>query len=194
MSEDDDQSRRRWFREEVLPLEPELRAYARRFVVPGEADVEDLVHEVFVRAIATQNWREVQHPRVFAMRILRNLAYDALRRRKIVAIDTVADLEALGIIDGQPGPEAALASREELKELQALVEGLPTMCRRVFTLRKVYDLSPAEIAEQLGISVSTVEKHLAKGLRICAEKLARTKRRTAGRETKGPWRKNDNAS
>lgn len=42
--------RRAWFRREILPLEPHLRAYARRFCRRGEAEVEDLVHEVFARA------------------------------------------------------------------------------------------------------------------------------------------------
>jgi DNA-binding transcriptional ArsR family regulator len=41
----------------------------------------------------------------------------------------------------------------------------------VFVLRKVYKLSHAEIAEVLGVSHSTIEKHVAKGLMRCREYL-----------------------
>jgi RNA polymerase sigma-70 factor (ECF subfamily) len=41
----------------------------------------------------------------------------------------------------------------------------------VFVLRKVYQLSHAEIAQELGLSHSTIEKHVAKGLLRCRDKL-----------------------
>jgi RNA polymerase sigma-70 factor (ECF subfamily) len=66
-----------------------------------------------------------------------------------------------------------LESREELRALADAIAELPAQCRRVFTLRKVYSLSPDEIAVRLGLSVSTVEKHLVKGLRYCSDKLGR---------------------
>jgi DNA-directed RNA polymerase specialized sigma24 family protein len=48
---------------------------------------------------------------------------------------------------------------------------LPPLCRRVFVLRKVYRLSHDEIAEVLGVSHSTIEKHVAKGLIRCRDYL-----------------------
>ncbi len=45
----------------------------------------------------------------------------------------------------------------------------PTQCRRVFVLKKIYGLSQEEIAAELGIAQSTVEKHIAKGLLLCRE-------------------------
>jgi RNA polymerase sigma-70 factor (ECF subfamily) len=41
----------------------------------------------------------------------------------------------------------------------------------VFVLRKVHKLSHAEIAQVLGVSHSTIEKHVAKGLMRCREYL-----------------------
>jgi len=49
---------------------------------------------------------------------------------------------------------------------------LPEQCRRVLILRKVYGFSQHEVAEQLGITISTVEKHLAKGLVRCSQFMA----------------------
>lgn len=107
------------------------------------------------------------------MRTARNVVYDNLRRQKVVAIDYVADPGMLGHADGAPSPEASALARDELRQLRALVAALPTQCRRVFTLRKVYGLSPREIADRLGLSVSTVEKHLVKAVRLCSEGLQR---------------------
>ena len=48
---------------------------------------------------------------------------------------------------------------------------LPTRCRQVFTLRKVYGYSQKQIAERLQISENTVEQHLTKAARRCAQVL-----------------------
>ena len=52
------------------------------------------------------------------------------------------------------------------------VNQLPPKCRNVFVLRMIDGLSQRAIGERLGIAVSTVEKHLAKGLRLCKESIA----------------------
>lgn len=167
-----DEARRAWFRDRILPLEPELLARARQLARRGGPEPEDLVHDTFARAIATKGWREIANPSAFAMRVLANLALDHFRRRRVVAIDAVADLEELGFIDDGPDPQATVLARDELRRLARIVAELPPQRRRVFTLRKVYGLSCQQIADELGISVSTVEKHLVKALRTCSEKLA----------------------
>jgi RNA polymerase sigma factor (sigma-70 family) len=101
----EDEDRRAWFRRDILPLEPDLLAYARQFCRDGETDPEDLVHETFARAIACKTWREIGNPGAFATRILRNCALDALRRRKVLTITAVADFERIEPIDDmRPAP------------------------------------------------------------------------------------------
>ena len=67
--------------------------------------------------------------------------------------------------------------------LTAAVARLPTRCRQVFTLRKVYGLSQKEIAAELNISENTVEQHLAKGMRLCSAALANSPMA----ERRSPW-------
>jgi RNA polymerase sigma-70 factor (ECF subfamily) len=105
----------------------------------------------------------------------------------VVTIDFVADMGAMGLADDAPDPEATAMARDELRRLRAIVAGLPTQQRRVFTLRKVYGMSPQAIADRLGLSVSTVEKHLVKAVRLCAEALAREDEAPGGRPKRSVW-------
>ncbi|BDX37520.1 DNA-directed RNA polymerase sigma-70 factor [Tenuifilaceae bacterium CYCD] len=60
-------------------------------------------------------------------------------------------------------------------ELDAIVanaiDSLPDQCRLVFKLSRFENLTYAEIAEQLGISLKTVENHMVKALKVLREKL-----------------------
>ena len=68
----------------------------------------------------------------------------------------------------------ALLEHAELKrELAYSVKALPDKCRQVFVLNEFANLNHKSISLQLGISVSTVEKHLAKAFSILRNKLAR---------------------
>jgi RNA polymerase sigma-70 factor (ECF subfamily) len=165
------EAKRKWFRTSVLPHEPQLRDYIRR-IGRGRIDVEDLSQDVLVRLFSNQNWRQVQQPAAFMRAMARNLVIDALRREKVVAIEFQGDLEGSAFADETAGPEEVLIGRDDLRRLAAAVVQLPPQQRRVFTLRKVYGLSLGAIAERLGLSVSTVEKHLVRGLRSCSERLA----------------------
>ncbi|MFT4247370.1 MAG: RNA polymerase sigma factor [Pseudomonas sp.] len=168
----EDDARRQWFRQKVLPLESHLRHIARRFASGNTQDVEDLVHDTFLRMLGNTAWRSIDNPASFAIRTLQNLAIDTLRRRKVVAFDVISDLNNLDAPDMMPGPEESASQRGELERLARMISELPPQCRQVFMLRKVDGLSHREISERMNISISTVEKHLSKGLRLCTDRLA----------------------
>ncbi len=65
----------------------------------------------------------------------------------------------------------AVASNELEYRIKVALEGLPEQCRMVFTLSRFEELKYSEIAEQLNISVKTVENHMGKALKIMREKL-----------------------
>jgi len=161
-----------WFRTRILPLEPHLRRFVRR-ILPNEADVDDIVHDTFIRLISMPRWQDIEAPGAFMKTVARNLVHDLFRHRSVIPIYYVADLEATNVIDELANPEVTVAGRDELRYLAQLVENLPSQCRKVFELRKVHGLAFGEIARQLGLSVSTVEKHMVKALRLCSEGLAR---------------------
>ncbi|WP_226637836.1 RNA polymerase sigma factor [Novosphingobium profundi] len=154
----------RWFLSEVLPHAAAYRARAAHFCGRDEAD--DLVQEAYARVLDTQDFHAIQSPRGFVLTIVRNLALERLRRANVVRIDYLASLEALDVAD--PAPDAFMVSsgRSELRQLARIMESLPPQCGRVLHMRKIQGMAPGQIAEALSISLSTVEKHLAKGLAL----------------------------
>jgi RNA polymerase sigma factor (sigma-70 family) len=161
-----------WLAKEILVHERALRGYLARFF-KNEPDVDDVVQETYARllglneaaSLAVRNW----HAFLFAS--ARNVALDRLRKSRVVSLDAMAEIEALNVVDQQPSADDALNARQELALLAETIAGLPDRCREVLTLRKLYGLSQRAIAEQLGISESTVEKHVAYGVRLCADRM-----------------------
>ena len=151
-------ARLEWYKQAILPHEGALRARLRR-VMPDGADVDDVVAEAMTRAYATGDIERVQSGRAYLYQIARNLVIDAARRSKIVSFEVLADLDLIGIDDSA---QARLEARDELRHLQAMLDALPAQCRRAFVLRRVYDRPTGAIAEEMGLSVSTVDKHLAR--------------------------------
>jgi RNA polymerase sigma-70 factor (ECF subfamily) len=147
-----------WFRETLLPHEAALRSRLKR-VLPKRADIDDLVAETMARAYATPDFLRIVAGRAYLFQIARNLVIDEARRDKVVSFDLHADLE---MIAGSSSGEAALEARDELRRLQAIIDTLPIQCRRAFILRRVYDKSVGEIAEEMGLAVSTVDKHISR--------------------------------
>ncbi|AUW57670.1 RNA polymerase subunit sigma-70 [Sphingobium sp. SCG-1] len=149
-----------WFKSTLLPHEAALRGRLRR-ILPPTQELEETVAEVLARAYATDNWEPVTAGRAYLFTIARNLVIDNARRNKIVSFETIADLE---LLQSDTGLEGQLEARDALRQVEKIVESLPVQCRRVFILRRIHEKSMSEIAEEMGLSVSTVEKHLAKAI------------------------------
>jgi RNA polymerase sigma factor (sigma-70 family) len=164
------EKRHDWFVNQVFQHRAALHRYLGK-LTSGAEDIEDLVQETYVRMYALPDFHLVESPKALLFRIAHNLAVERARRHKAQATDTVADLEALTVFSEEAPPEEQTDARHRFESFCAAVERLPPICRRVFVLRKVHKLSHAEISEVLGVSESTIEKHVAKGLVRCREYL-----------------------
>ena len=129
------------------------------------------MQETYVRIYAIENRDAVDSPRALLFSIAHNLAVERARRQTARATDSVADFEPLNVDTSEAPPDEQFDARRRFESFCAAVDRLPPLCRRVFVLRKVYKLSHAEIAEVLGVSHSTIEKHVAKGLIRCRDYL-----------------------
>jgi RNA polymerase sigma-70 factor (ECF subfamily) len=161
-----------WLAKEILVHERALRGYLSRFFKNG-ADIDDVVQETYARllglseaaSLAVRNWH------AFLFTSARNVALDRIRKSRVVSLDAMAEIESLNVLDQQPPADDALNARQELALLAEAIAGLPDRCREVLTLRKLYGLPQRAIAQRLGISESTVEKHVAYGVRLCADRM-----------------------
>lgn len=162
----------RWFSEEVLPHEASLRAYLRaRF--PSLRDFDDLVQESYARLLKARERGVVSSTKSFLFATARNAALDLFRRRHVVAIDGIANLEHLPVLEDSPGAAEILNHQQELLLLAEAVESLPARCRQVLVLQKIDGLSYKEIGARLGISENTVNAQLTLGVMRCREYLRR---------------------
>ncbi|MGH8290178.1 MAG: RNA polymerase sigma factor [Steroidobacteraceae bacterium] len=162
--------RRKRLLDQIFSHRAALQKYLRKFTA-GAEDIEDLVQEAYVRVCALPDGQPVNSPRALLFRIARNLAVDRARQRLTRATDDVADFEPLNVSSEEAEPDEQVDVHRRFESFCAAVDSLPPLCRRVFVLRKVYQLSHAEIAQGLGLSHSTIEKHVAKGLVRCRDQL-----------------------
>ncbi len=152
-----------WFATQVLPHEAHYLRQGRRWSKSAE-EASDLVQEAYLKLLQMDNWAAIRDPRSYTVTVIRNLVLQRVRRDQVVAITDIPAPTLAEVRDEAPGVFETVAARAALVDLLADVERLPPVCRRVIRMRKFEERSPREIALALGISVSTVETHLARGM------------------------------
>ncbi len=164
--------RQTWFAQHILVHEAQLRRYLRRFL-KGRSDIADGIQETYARLLGLSDGALVgiRQPHAFLFAAARNVALEWMRRERMIFDDLMAETGAARVLDDGPSAYEQLSAGQELSLLARAIASLPERCRQVLTLRKLYGLSQKEIASRLGISENTVEKHVANGVRLCADYL-----------------------
>lgn len=147
-----------------------LKRYLSRILKRPE-DVEDIAQEAFVRVLEAGSKGEIHYQKAYLFRTAHNLALNALARKANVLVDYMEDFPEPEVLMESAPLEDTVAAQRRFELFCRAVATLPDQCRQVLVLRKVYGLSQQEVAARLGISVSTVEKHLAKGMLRCSTQL-----------------------
>lgn len=150
----------RWFSTELQPHEPRLRAYLRGRFPDLQSDLDDLVQETYLRVYKAKQRGKQEIGAAYLYVVARNAALDFFRRRRIVTIERVADLDQLDVVEERPDAAEAAIHEQELEILAQAIDALPERCRAVFLLRRYENVSHREIAAQLGMAENTVNAHL----------------------------------
>jgi RNA polymerase sigma-70 factor (ECF subfamily) len=159
-----------WFLREVLPLETMLLQFLRHNW-RDSADIEDLLHDVYVRVYEAALKQIPDRAKPFVFTTARNMLISRVRTRHVVPIEAVADLDALGVAIDMPGPDRSAIARDELRRLRDAIDRLPPHCRDVVVMRRIDDLSRGEIAMRLGLTEGTVSVYLTEGMYTLADLL-----------------------
>lgn len=168
-----------WLSRFVLPHEPALRAWLRRNRVAG-LDIDDIVQETYARLAAMHSVADVRDPRTYTFQTAHSVIVSYVRRARIVSIRAAVDIEELDSAECEVSPEREWEGRDELLRLGQVIATLPDKCREVFLLRRVEGLSQREVSQRLGLAESTIEKHMARGIKLLMDVFGRGGRVAAG--------------
>jgi len=123
-------------------------------------DADDLVQEAWVRLACYEREQLVDKPEAFLMRTALNLSIDAHRARVTRGEEVL--LDEVVLIDATPTSEAVVLARERVARLSDCLGRLNEKTRDIFLAHRVDCMSYQQIAQRHQLSVSTVEKHIAK--------------------------------
>lgn len=146
-----------------------VRYFATRLRSVSEA--EDLIQDLFFKVERLEGHDIGPNPSALLFQIAHNLMLDRLRsQRRANARDHTwlqgHSTTPMGqLVADDPSAETMVASREQLKTLLRLLDDLPEKTARAFRLHKLEGLSHADTAQAMGISRSTVEKHISAALK-----------------------------
>lgn len=143
--------------------------YAYTFVQDRD-EAEEIVQTTFLAVWERKETLEIRtavKPYLYAM--VRNACLNVLKHEKVKKQHAVVQL-ATSERSVESVARTVMASELETRIYQAM-DVLPEQCRLVFKLSRFEELKYAEIAEQLNISIKTVENHMGKALRIMREQL-----------------------
>ncbi len=129
------------------------------------ADAADLAQDTFIRVMLARSANTLNEPRHYLATIARGLVIDLYRRRSLEN----AYLEALALQPEHHAPSAEVRAAiiDTLMAIDRMLDGLGPRTRAIFLAVQLDGLSYEKAAERLGVSVSTVRKHLARALMHC---------------------------
>ncbi|MCM8564485.1 sigma-70 family RNA polymerase sigma factor [Thauera linaloolentis] len=125
----------------------------------------DLAHDTFLRLLSRDEPIAIQEPRAFLTTVAQRVLSNHWRREHLerAYLETLAlQPEALA-----PSPEERHLILSTLIEIDALLATLPDEVRHAFLLSQLDGLNQSRIAARLGISVTTVKRHLVRAGTLC---------------------------
>jgi RNA polymerase sigma-70 factor (ECF subfamily) len=144
-----------------------VRRIARRTRRPQDA--EDFLQAAYVRFEEFRSRAVVEDPAAFLVRAASNIAVDELRRERVRRLDGRGVQDLLSEAENRPLQDEVLALRKRLQRVRTGLDELNPRTREIFLMHRIEGLKYREIAERCGVSVSAVEKHIAKAAYFLTE-------------------------
>lgn len=165
-----------------LAHERELQVYLTRKLRDADT-AADLTQETFLRFAEQSRCNSIAgitagitHERSYLYRTAHNLAVDYIRREKSRKTDRMGESDLIDLADDCPSPERTVAGHDELAFIRQALSELPERTQQVFKLARIDGLTYPEVAKQLRISDSSVQKHLAKATKHVMQRLRKKQR------------------
>ena len=146
-----------------------LCSHAIRYVYSKEI-AEDLVSDVFCKFWKNESYKNITSSfRSYLFRSVRNTAFTYLRSE----FNTVERSEKYDMIEVTENLKAdsICIYEETLARVKLLADSMPPQCKKIFLLSRFESKGNKEIAEELNLSLKTIEAHMGKALGIMRKGL-----------------------
>ncbi len=131
----------------------------------------DVTQETFLRVLAQDSPTAIRQPRAFLYKTAANITVDLFRKKRRLSEESLDATELQHRFVVPARQETQAETNEQIRRLHDAIRELPPRRRDVFLLYLFKDRGPAEIARQLGISRSMVEKHIMRATVYCRNRL-----------------------
>lgn len=162
----------RWIMKPVLQYLRKMRSVLHRHGRKRD-EIEDLMQDAYVRLLEyCKKGGEVREPEALLVRTAQRLSLNSARdAHRDLYSD--APLETLDLIDPGSDPLEEMAAQQCLDGATRLLDSLSRRTRDVFFMHRLYGLSYAQISQQTGMPVSTIEKHIARAMTVLMDERRR---------------------
>lgn len=150
----------------------ELRSFLHRQLRNPDT-AADLTQETYLRLLRQPPRKPVLNLRGFIFKIARNLAIDHARSRQNRERLDEGTAYLYEVTGESPALLDVVVAQQELAAMAHALSRLPTQCQEIFTLCRLQNLPHKEVALQLQVSISTVEKQLSIALDFLSQCLQR---------------------
>jgi len=130
----------------------------------------DALQDTWLRLQRLEDQSPILNPHAFLLRMAANIAVDN-RRSQSRALPPGEVDELLELSDSAPGPEQTAEARSEAQALAQILERMPARRREILIMVRWEGMPQKEVAQQLGISLRTVEHELKRAHDFCAARL-----------------------
>lgn len=145
------------------------RFFQRRINDPAEVD--DLVQEVFLRLTRRGSLQDIANLEGYVFQTAANVLRDRLRQRLSHQVAQHEEISEDHPEDAAFTPERVLLGKEAIQQLSQALFELPERTRTVFFLCRIEGIPYAEVGERLGISLSAVNKHMARAIEFLMTRM-----------------------
>jgi RNA polymerase sigma-70 factor (ECF subfamily) len=136
------------------------------FIAQSHEDAQEIIHEVFLKI-----WKSkeslvlIRSFEDYAYTLGKNLLFNHLKRKK-VSQRVILSLSEQSVNDTGSSPDQEFLYKQYYQAATTAINQLPEQKRRIFLLRTQEGLPLRDIANEMGVSVSAVKKHLYAALEL----------------------------
>ncbi len=147
-----------------------LIAFLSRMPVEG-MEPEDIAQEAYYRLARMDNFSDVSNPRAFLFKTATNLVNDVYRRNFRRSVKETIDFSEFELAASDPSQERIVQSKQEVALIRKALKEMNPNAMAVLTLHRFGGRSQKQIAAELNLSLSMVEKYMNRAVNFLRERV-----------------------